>query len=287
MNNPLNTFPLIIIKDLEYTYPNGTKALDKININIRKGELIGIMGQNGAGKTTLIRTLNGLIRPTKGEIILEGENIADKSIGLLSKSVGIMFQNPEHQLFSNTVEEEITFSLKSLNINKENLQNETLKVLKLFGIEKYREKSPLNLSGGEKKKLALASVICRDPRLLVFDEPTLGQDSKEINFFIDLMSEERKKGKTIIIVTHNVEFAMEHIPRIVLMSNGNIIADGPTHQVLTNEFLIERSSLVLPKIQEFFLELIKANIKPSYPIFLKSEMINFLKHFLKQINSEN
>ncbi|MHA1254870.1 MAG: energy-coupling factor ABC transporter ATP-binding protein, partial [Promethearchaeota archaeon] len=209
MTHPL---PLIILNELDYSYPNGTVALRKVNLNIYKGELVGIMGMNGAGKTTLIRTLNGLIRPSKGTVNIESENIEPKGIGELSKIVGLIFQNPQHQIFSNTVEEEIEFSLKSLNLNKEEVRDKTVEVLKTFNLEKYQDRSPLNLSGGESKKLAIASIICRDPKILVFDEPTLGQDGKEISFFTNLLKEEREKGKTILIVTHNIEFAMEFIP---------------------------------------------------------------------------
>ncbi|GAI70914.1 unnamed protein product, partial [marine sediment metagenome] len=155
-----NSLPLIMIHDVEYVYSNGTVALKKVSLNINKGEFIAIMGQNGAGKTTLIRTINGLIRPTKGEIFLEGENIDSKTIATLSKKVGIIFQNPTHQLFSNTVEDEIKFSLKNLNLDREEIQIKVDKVLKEFNLEKYRKRSPLNLSGGESKKIAIASIIC-------------------------------------------------------------------------------------------------------------------------------
>ena len=273
--------PLIILNELDYSYPNGTVALRKINLNIYRGELVGIMGMNGAGKTTLIRTLNGLIRPSKGTVNIESENIEPKGIGELSKIVGLIFQNPQHQIFSNTVEEEIEFSLKSLNLNKEEVRDKTVEVLKTFNLEKYQDRSPLNLSGGESKKLAIASIICRDPKILVFDEPTLGQDGKEISFFTNLLKEEREKGKTILIVTHNIEFAMEFIPRTILMANGKIIADGPTKKVLTNQYLVEKSSLILPQTRQFALKLRDIGIECPDDIFSKVEMKDFLANYLK------
>ncbi|MFX1259050.1 MAG: energy-coupling factor ABC transporter ATP-binding protein [Promethearchaeota archaeon] len=276
-----NELPLIIVNNVQYRYPSGTKALKKINLNVNKGELIGIMGRNGAGKTTLIRTFNGLIRPSKGNVYIDGENIKSKNIGIVSKKVGIIFQNPNHQVFSNTVEEEIKFSLKNLNLSKEEIQNRTNDILKMFNLEKYRERSPLNLSGGETKKLAFASIFCRDPDILVFDEPTLGQDAKEIDFFINLIKKEKNNGKTIIIVTHNVEFVMEHIPRTILMADGKIIADGPTKIILTNQFLVEKSSLVLPQIYQFNNKLNSIGIQSSQSICSKKEMIKFLVNYLK------
>ncbi len=277
-------FPLIIIKDVRYSYDDGTEAIKGINLNVYGSEIIGIMGQNGAGKTTLIRTLNGLIRPSSGIIYINGENIEVKTIAQLSQKIGIIFQNPQHQLFENSVEDEIRFSLKNLNLSKNEIQNRVESVLKTFNLEKYRERSPLNLSGGETKKLGIASIICRDPEIIVFDEPTLGQDAKEIKFFIELLKKEKEAGKTIIIVTHNIEFAVEHIPRTILMANGSIIADGPTRKLLSNELLVGKSSLVLPQIRKFNAELHGIGIECPTGIDSKKKMIAYLRDYIKTIN---
>ena len=158
------------MNNIDYIYPNGTHALNGISLNIQKGEFLAIMGQNGAGKTTLIRLLNGLLRPSKGDIFFEGENIKYKTIASLSQKIGIIFQNPMHQLFSNTVEDEILFSLKSLGLEKHKLKSQADSILKRFKFDNYRNRSPLNLSGGEAKRLAIASILCRDPEVIVFDD---------------------------------------------------------------------------------------------------------------------
>ncbi len=274
-------YPLIVVHDVDYKYLNETVALKKINLKIYKGELIGIMGKNGAGKTTLIRTFNGLIRPTNGNIYINGENIKSKTPGTLSQKVGIIFQNPQHQVFSNTVEEEIKYSLKSLNLSKQENQIKTDDILKKFDLDKYRERSPLNLSGGETKKLAVASIFCRDPDILVFDEPTLGQDAKEISFFIELIKSEMKIGKTIVIITHNIEFAMEYISRTILMADGKIIADGPTEKIITNEFLVKKSALILPQISQFNIALNDIGIPCPNNIYSKDKMTEFLAGYIK------
>ncbi|MBY8979513.1 MAG: ABC transporter ATP-binding protein [Candidatus Lokiarchaeota archaeon] len=276
-----NSLPLIMVRDIDYVYSNGTIALKQVSLNIKKGEFIAIMGQNGAGKTTLIRTFNGLIRPTKGSIFLEGENIDSKTIATISKKVGVIFQNPMHQLFSNTLEDEIKFSLKNLNLDKEEIQKKVDQTLEEFDLEKYRKRSPFNLSGGESKKLATASILCRDPDILVFDEPTLGQDAKEINFFLGLIRNELERGKTIIMVTHNIEFTVEHVPRTILMGKGQIIADGPTQSIFTNEFLISKSSLIMPQIYLFKKELKKIGITIPKEVIRESEIIDFLDAYLE------
>jgi energy-coupling factor transport system ATP-binding protein len=241
------SLPLVMIDNINYSYPNGTQALRNISLTIEASEIIGIMGGNGAGKTTLIRTLNSLIKPQSGSIFIENEIITSKTIAELSRSVGIVFQNPEHQLFSNTVRDEIKFSLK--NIYQDDIIKQKIdETLKLFRFERYEDTSPLNLSGGEKKKLALASVMCRDPKILIFDEPTLGQDKKELDFLIKLLEEELVKKKTIIIVTHNIEFAYMYLPRVILMKSGKIIADGPTKKILANKKLLQEASLISPQI---------------------------------------
>ncbi|MFX0009488.1 MAG: energy-coupling factor ABC transporter ATP-binding protein [Candidatus Hermodarchaeota archaeon] len=272
--------PIIMVHNVDYKYSNETVALKQVSLNIKQGEFVAIMGQNGAGKTTLIRTLNGLIRPTKGSVFIEGENIALKTIAMISKKVGIVFQNPMHQLFSNTIEDEIKFSLKNLNLDKAEIQLKITQILNEFDLEKFRKRSPLTLSGGESKKLAIASILCRDPDIIVFDEPTLGQDAKEIKFFLELVGKELERGKTIIMVTHNIEFTVEYVPRTILMEAGRIIADGPTQKIFTNEFLISKSSLILPQLYLFKKELEKIGIIIPKELIKEYEIVDFLSSCL-------
>jgi energy-coupling factor transport system ATP-binding protein len=268
--------PHIMVNHVNYAYPNGTTALKDISFNIDQGEFIGIMGSNGAGKSTLVKTINGLIRPQSGSVFLNGRDNENKSIAELSKKVGIVFQNPDHQLFSNTVREEIRFSLKSIMSDKEKILEKVQYVLNKFYLKRFEDRSPLSLSGGQKKRLALASVVCRDPEVLIFDEPTLGQDKRGVKFFIKLLREELTEGKTIIIITHNIEFAYEYIPRTILMFNGKIVGDGPTREILQNKTLIEGASLILPQIIQLKDALTEMGLEVPQTITTKGEMVDFL-----------
>lgn len=273
--------PVLNLKQVSYKYPNSEKyVLKNISFSMDKGEVVGIMGNNGAGKTTLIKTLNGLIRPSQGKIFFMGDDISSKTTASLSKKIGLVFQNPNHQLFSNTVEDEIKFSLKNTIKHKENMDKIISDTLVSFDLDQYKTRSPLNLSGGEMKKLSIASIICRDPEVLIFDEPTIGQDAKSMEFFINLLTQERDNNKSIIIITHDTEFALEHLPRILLMKDGEIIADGPTKHVLNNKTLIAEASLILPQVSRLKESLITHGIDITKEIYLNSEMFQFLKEYL-------
>jgi energy-coupling factor transport system ATP-binding protein len=273
--------PLIMVKSVDYSYPNGTRALKNISLSIHRGEFIAIMGQNGAGKTTLIRLLNGLLKPTRGDIYFEGYNINSKTVATLSKKIGIIFQNPAHQLFSNTVEDEIVFSLKSLGLEKNEIKLKTDNIIRQFNFDNYRDRSPLNLSGGEAKRLAIASILCRDPEVIIFDEPTLGQDEEGITFFLNLIRHELNRERTLILVTHDIEFALDFVPRTILLVNGKIIADGPTKELLINNMLVSKSSLILPQIHQFKIELKKGGINIPESIVHENELVEYLSKLLQ------
>ena len=277
---------MIQLKDVNFEYSDGTVALKSVNLRIKKGDFLAIMGENGAGKTTLIRLFNGLLRPTTGTVYFDQQDISNHTIASMSTKVGVIFQNPVHQLFSNTVEDEIRFSLKNMNLTKTEIEEKTLNTLKEYNFLKYKNRSPLNLSGGEAKKLAIASIMCRDPEVLVFDEPTLGQDAKEIDLFIELLKREKEKKKTIIVVTHNIEFAFRYIPRIILMNKGRILADGPSSKILTNGFLVQKASLVYPQIYSFILGLRGIGINVPDEFIKDFKLIKYLSSYIKdQINS--
>lgn len=246
---------MIEVKDLYFTYPTGVEALKGITLNIDDGEFLAIMGQNGAGKTTLVKHFNGLLKPTKGEIVVDGVSTREVSVAQLARKVGFVFQNPDHQLFCETVEEEVAFALRNFGFEENTIKKRVDWALNLLDITQYRQMSPFMLSGGERKRVALASVLAWDPQVVILDEPTIGQDHQQKEKLRQFIVQLNAQKKTVIIVTHDVEFVAECNPRVMLMSEGKIVADGHAEKVLTNPKLVAQASIVPPQITQIFLEL--------------------------------
>ncbi|UCE96062.1 MAG: ATP-binding cassette domain-containing protein [Candidatus Bathyarchaeota archaeon] len=246
---------MIEVKNVYYTYPSGVEALKDISLTIRDGEFIAIMGQNGAGKTTLIKHFNGLLKSTKGEVLIDGINTKKKSVAELARNVGFVFQNPDSQLFSETVEEEVAFALKNFGLKDTMLKKRITWALELLGLTEYRKTSPFMLSGGERKRVALASVLAWNPEVVVMDEPTIGQDHQQKEKLRQFIIQLNTQGKTVVVVTHDVEFVADCAPRVILMAEGKIIKDGLGKEVLTDVDCLDQASIVLPQITEVFIEL--------------------------------
>jgi len=246
---------MIEVEEVNFTYPNGVEALKNVSLVIKNGEFIAIMGQNGAGKTTLVKHFNGLLKPSKGTIRVDGVETTKTSVAALARTVGFVFQNPDHQLFSETVEEEIAFALKNFGFEEEAIQKRVTWALNLLGLTQYRKTSPFMLSGGERKRVALASVLAWDPQILILDEPTIGQDYQQKEKLRQFIVQMQTQRKTVVIVTHDVEFVAECNPRVVLMKEGKIVADGEGKEILTNLEAIAQSSIVLPQIAQIFKQL--------------------------------
>jgi energy-coupling factor transport system ATP-binding protein len=246
---------VIEVKDLYFTYPNGVEALKDVSAVIGDGEFVAIMGQNGAGKTTLVKHFNGLLKPTRGQVFVDATDVTKVSIATLSKNVGFVFQNPDHQLFSETVEEEISFALRNFGFKEDVVEKRVTWALNLLGLAEYRKTSPFMLSGGERKRVALASVLAWDPKILILDEPTIGQDYQQKEKLRQFILQMKTQKKTVIIVTHDVEFVAECSPRVLLMREGKIIADGEAEHILTDPDILNEASIVPPQIAQIFMEL--------------------------------
>ena len=246
---------MIEVKDLYFTYPTGVEALKGITLTIDDGEFLAIMGQNGAGKTTLVKHFNGLLKPTKGEIVVDGVSTREVSVAQLARKVGFVFQNPDHQLFCETVEEEVAFALRNFGFEENAIKKRVDWALNLLDVTQYRQTSPFMLSGGERKRVALASVLAWDPQVVILDEPTIGQDHQQKEKLRQFIVQLNAQKKTVVVVTHDVEFVAECNPRVVLMSGGKIVAEGLAEEILTNQKLVAQASIVPPQITQIFLGL--------------------------------
>jgi len=246
---------MIEVRDVYFTYPNGVEALKGISLTIRDGDFVAIMGQNGAGKTTLVKHFNGLLKPTKGEVLFDGVNTRKMSVASLARNVGFVFQNPDHQLFCETVEREIAFALRNFGFGESTVKRRVAWAINILDLTQYRETSPFMLSGGERKRVALASILAWNPKVIVLDEPTIGQDYRQKEKLRQFITQLNTQGKTVIVVTHDVEFVAECSPRVILMAQGEIVADGEAKNVLTNLSLVTKASIVPPQITQIFLNL--------------------------------
>jgi energy-coupling factor transport system ATP-binding protein len=246
--------PLIQLKNVTYSYSN-VDALRGVSLSINRGEYVAIMGENGAGKTTLVKHFNGLLRPKSGSVTVDGEDVLTKSIASMARKVGLVFQNPDDQLFAEDVEEEISFALKNFGYEEAVIKERVEWALNLLDLTRYRKASPFILSGGERKRVALASILAWNPDVIVLDEPTVGQDYGQKERLKHFLLQLRTQGKTVVIVTHDVEFVAESQPRILLMTQGKVIADGPTKRIMTDSKSLEASSVAPPEVTKLFTKL--------------------------------
>ena len=227
----------IEIKDLSFSYDND-KFINNLNLNIECGEMLGIMGNTGCGKSTLVQLIAGLIKPDNGQIIIDGDNITNKKFdkAILRKKLGIVFQFPEMQLFEQTVQKDIYFGLKKFRLSDEEKYKRAKDILALLNLDfdKIKDKSPLALSGGEKRKIAVAGILVCNPKYLILDEPIAGLDSDSRENFMKLLVKLKKTGITIIIISHNADYIAEYCDRVIVMDNGQIVLNDSPDNIFNN-----------------------------------------------------
>ncbi|MCZ6613107.1 MAG: ABC transporter ATP-binding protein [Thaumarchaeota archaeon] len=268
---------MISFQSVGFVFQNGTRGLHDVTLEIGEG-ITAIIGANGAGKTTLVRHMNGLLVPKLGNVFVNGQNTRDATVAQLSRMVGILFQNSERQLFSNTVEEEISYGLKNFGLRDDQIGAKVDEVLSFFDLSDYRGKSPLTLSGGEKKMLCLAVVLAWEPDFLVLDEPTIGQDSINKERIEALVRRLASKRKGIIIISHDVEFLWNLQPRVIAMSNGSILADGKASHIFSKRRIIQKTRIVRPQL----LELSTILETVSNPFSSQDQAVNYLKDLMNK-----
>lgn len=238
----------IQISDLHFTYPSGVQALRGISLTIATGEQVGIVGQNGAGKTTLVKHLNGLLQPTSGNILIDDWNTRKHSVAKLASRVGYVFQNPDEQLFSRNVGMEVAFGPRNLGYNGDQVQAFVKDALEMTELSDKTETNPYDLSTTWRKMVALASVIAMDTPIVIFDEPTTGQDAANVARIANVIKTLRERGKTVITITHDIDFCAENFERVVVLSQGQVLLDGPANDVLAQEEILASTYVEPPQL---------------------------------------
>ncbi len=279
----------IIVHELSHEYGADTKlnmlALDDINLAIPDGQFVGLIGHTGSGKTTLIQHLDALLEPKSGTVYLDGEDIFEKDYDRrkLRGAMGLVFQYPEHQLFETTVFADVCFGPKNLGLDKKEVELRAYEALKLVGLEdEVFYQSPFDLSGGQKRRVAIAGVLAMEPKVLILDEPTAGLDPKGRDEILDCISElHRKKGMTVILVSHSMEDVAKYVERIIVMNRGKVFLDGSPKEVFAHYKELEEIGLAAPEVTYIMNELaangLPVNTEATTLEEAKDEILRVLK----------
>ncbi|MBW6410410.1 energy-coupling factor transporter ATPase [Clostridium weizhouense] len=280
----------IKVENLKHVYMPKTPfekiALDNVNMEIQDGEFVALIGHTGSGKSTLIQHFNGLLEATSGKIIVDGTEITDKKVNLtdVRKKVGLVFQYPEYQLFEETIAEDIAFGPKNLGLDTEEIKKRVIRSMEMVGLdyETYKDKSPFDLSGGQKRRVAIAGVIAMKPTTLILDEPTAGLDPKGRDDILDQISKLHKEyNMTIILVSHSMEDVAKIAERIVVMNHGKVALQGAPAEVFKEVDTLERIGLGVPQVTYLIRELRKKGLPISDNVFTIEEAKKELRKILK------
>jgi cobalt transport protein ATP-binding subunit len=239
---------ILSLGNVKFTYEGGVDALMEVSLEVRRGEYIALVGGNGSGKTTLAKHLNGLLRPTSGRIWVGGRDSADLTVAALARTVGYAFQNPDHQLFCTSVEDEVRFGPHNLGRPDDEVRRLSETAMEVMGIADIRAKPPLTLSLGQRRRVSIAAVLAMDPAVLVLDEPTTGLDHGEARELMEILSGLNRDGKTVILITHDMRLVAEHATRVVIMSGGQIVLDSDVRGAFDDLGLLRDAQLIPPPI---------------------------------------
>lgn len=266
----------IKIENLNHIYMKGTpfekKALNDISFEIAEGEFVALIGHTGSGKSTLIQHINGLLKPDGGKIFIDGEEITARKMNLshIRKKVGLVFQYAEYQLFEETIEKDIAFGPRNLGLNDDEINVRVRKTMEIVGLdyETYKDKSPFDLSGGQKRRVAIAGVVAMEPKVLILDEPTAGLDPKGRDAILFQIKElHRRLGITVILVSHSMEDVAKVADRIIVMDDGKNILDGKPGVVFREAETLERVGLAVPQVTYLVKRLNEAGFSISEEVF--------------------
>lgn len=275
----------IKLDNVSYTYAPGTpheiRALRNVNLDIEDGEFVGVMGTTGSGKSTLIQLIAGLIAPTEGKILLDGEDINAKKYDrdVLHRRIGLVFQYPEYQLFETTVERDVAFGLRHQGLTKEETASAVRTALETVGFDydEVRDKSPLSFSGGEKRRIAIAGVLAPNPSVLILDEPIAGLDPLSRQDFLTMVDGLNAQGVTVIMISHNADALSEHAGRIIVLRDGALIRDGSAKHIFSDYYDLIRGGIGVPQVRQAVQLLRERGVNMPGNIILYDQFIDRLK----------
>ena len=276
---------ILQVKDLTHTYGGSTPfindAVSNVSFEINEGEIVGIIGHTGSGKSTLVQHLNGLLKPSEGTVLFEGGDIWEnpKEIRKIRSLVGLVFQYPEYQLFEETVKADIAFGPKNMGLSGEELEKRVFDICSLIGIkDEYLDKSPFDLSGGEKRRVAIAGVLAMNPKVIIFDEPTAGLDPKGREEVMEIIKSYRKAyGATVIIISHSMEDIASLCDRVLVMNKGSLMFFDTVENVFKNKEALREIGLNVPIVTRVFEELSALGVKVPSNVYTVEKAIEALK----------
>ncbi len=246
---------MIEVNNLSFEYKKGDPVLEAVSLTIKRGEMVTIVGQNGSGKTSLVKHFNGLLKPTRGDVYIDGVNTKETTIARLAKKVAYVFQNPNHQIFSNTVYNEIAFTLKRQKVADDLIKEKVMSVVAMLGIEHILEVHPMFINHAEKQMVAVASYLVTEPDVFIFDEPTSALDAFDSVTMSKIFEGLLRQGKTVIVITHDMNFVVEYASRVVVMDRARVVFDGQAATLFAEEDLFHNTALEMPQIKRLAMRL--------------------------------
>ena len=272
---------MLEVKNIKYSYNKDYQALKGVSLSVEDGEMVALLGKNGAGKSTLFLQLNGIYKPDEGNVFIDGEELKydKKSLLKFRQKVGIVFQNPDDQIFAPTVEEDVAFGPLNLDLPMEEVQKRVTESLARVGMSGFEKKAPHHLSGGQKKRVAIAGIPAMKPKIMVLDEPTAGLDPQGVEDLSKLLKELNEEGITIIISTHEVDLVPNYASRVFVLVDGLLIAEGTPKEIFSQPEILDKANLKVPIVTELFQSLEEEGIdmEGDYPLTIEEAKEKILK----------
>lgn len=261
-------------KNVSFTYPNGFKAINDLSLVVNPSEKVAIVGQNGAGKSTCAKLMNGLLRPSSGEILLGDKNTKEMTTAQISRKVGYVFQNPNDQIFNSTVYDEVAFSLRALKVDEDEMDKRVRQACEICELSEYLDDHPYDLPFSTRKFITIAITIANDCDIFIFDEPTAGQDAYSMGCLKRVIDHLHDLNKTIITITHDMEFVVENFDRVVVMSNKEIIKDADKKEVFDEDEILQKAYIQPPVVKRLC-----NSINLNEKLLSVDDFVDYIKNF--------